>query len=299
MELSCAQTVVCTETKGGILMDIASQQHAAFAATGAETLESSASAVSWSAIAAGAFVAAASSVILVGLGAGLGLASVSPWPNSGASATTFTVMTAIWLIVVQWLASGLGGYLAGRLRTKWTGLHTHEVFFRDTAHGFITWSVSTIIVAAFLASAASSIIGGGVHAAAAATATSGPSQSTSALTPYNMDTLFRSDHPDSSTGSADARAEAARIFANGVAAGDVPTADRTYLAQLVAVRTGIAQDEAQKRVDTAITEAKAAADETRKAAAATAIYTALSMLVGAFIACIAAALGGRRRDLHA
>jgi hypothetical protein len=300
-------------------MDIVSQQRAAVLAGGAETHESAKSAVSWPAIFAGAFVAASSSLILVGLGSGFGLASISPWPNSGASATTFTVMTAIWLVIVQWVASGLGGYMAGRLRTKWAALHTHEVFFRDTAHGFITWSVSTIIVAGFLASAAASIAEGGAHTAAAVA--SGASQAATAaatqngmgstglaspLAPYDMDTLFRSDHPDSSTGSADARAEAAGVLAHGAATGDVPTADRAYLAQLVAARTGISQDEAQRRVDTAIAQAKAAADKARqaadaarKAAAETSIYIALSMLVGAFIACIAAALGGQRRDLYA
>jgi hypothetical protein len=308
-------------------MDIVSQHHA-LAGSASLTQESSHSAVSWQAIFAGAFVAASASLILAGLGSGFGLASVSPWANSGVSATTFTWMTAVWLVIVQWFASGLGGYLAGRMRTKWTGLHTHEVFFRDTAHGFITWSVATIIVAAFLVSAASSIIGGGAHAAAtvasgasqgaavAATQnTAGSDMSASALAPYAMDTLFRPDHPVASgdtSGNAsaadarDARAETARILANGVATGDVPTADRTYLAQLVAARTGISQDEAQKRVDTAIAESKAAADKARtaadaarKAASEASIYTALAMLVGAFIACIAAALGGQRRDLHA
>jgi hypothetical protein len=306
-------------TSGGFSMDIVSQQRAAVLADGAQTHESAKSAVSWPAIFAGALVAASSSLIMVGLGSGLGLASISPWPDSGASATTFTVMSAIWLIMVQWIASGLGGYIAGRLRTKWAALHTHEVFFRDTAHGFITWSVSTIIVAAFLASAASSIVVGGVHAAAtvasrasqgaaAAATQSGmsPAAAASPLAGYDMDTLFRSDQPDSSNSSSDARAEAARVLGHGVATGDVPTADRAYLAQLVAARTGISQDEAQKRVDTAIEQAKVtadkarqAADAARKVAAETSIYTALSMLVGAFIASIAAALGGQRRDLYA
>jgi hypothetical protein len=96
-------------------------------------LEASTSGVAWPAIIGGAFAAVALSLILLALGSGLGLASVSPWSNAGVSATTFTVMTAVWLIVVQWLASGLGGYLTGRLRTKWVGLHTHEVFF--SRHG--------------------------------------------------------------------------------------------------------------------------------------------------------------------
>jgi hypothetical protein len=280
-------------------------------------------------------VAAATSIVLVALGSGLGLASVSPWRDTGASATEVAWMTAAWLIVVQWLSAGAGGYLAGRLRTKWANTHTHEVFFRDTAHGFITWALGTVIVAGFLASAVGSAISGGMHAAAAvgagaaagaggaaasqaakqgASASSAgasgvgasPSQATSALATYDMDLLFRSSQTTSTAPTTDARAEAARILANGVATGDVPTTDRSYLAELVASRTGISAEEAQKRVDNAIAQAKAAdlkarelADKARKAAAETSIFTALSMLVGAFIACIAAALGGQRRDLHA
>jgi len=294
-------------------MDTLTQQRLGAAiATTASPQESSISAVSWQAIFGGAFAAAAASIVLVALGSGFGLASVSPWPNTGASATTFTVMTAIWFIVVQWLASGLGGYLAGRLRTKWANTHTHEVFFRDTAHGFITWAVATIIVAVALSAAVTSALSGGVHAAA--TVAAGASQGAAAATvasqpavaPYNIDTLFRSSRPDATGNSAEARSEATRILVNGITTGDVPAADRTYLAELVSARTGTSAEEAQKRVDTAIAQAKAAdtkarqaADAARKAASETSIFTALSMLVGAFIACIAAALGGQRRDLHA
>src|SRR5215467_11786170 len=110
---------------------------------GAVTCESSNSAVSWPAIISGAFVALAIALVLVTLAAGFGLVSISPWPNSGASATTFGITTGIGLIVVHWLASASGGYITGRLRTKWVGVHTHEVFFRDTAHGFLTWAVAT------------------------------------------------------------------------------------------------------------------------------------------------------------
>jgi hypothetical protein len=292
-------------------MDTLTQQHTGITATP----ESSVSAVSWPAIFGGAFVAAASSLVLVALGSGFGLASVSPWRDVGASATTVAWMTAAWLIVTQWLSSGLGGYVAGRLRTKWANTHTHEVFFRDTAHGFITWAVGTILVAGFLASAVTSAISGGAHAAATVAsgaiqgvATQGPgtSQAGSTLATYDMDLLFRSSQTGNGTTTTDARAEAARILANGVASGDVPTTDRAYLAELVAARSGISPEDAQRRVDTAIARAKAAdirarqaAEAARKAASEASIFTALSMLVGAFIACIAAALGGQRRDLHA
>src|SRR5580704_11805892 len=134
------------------------------------------SAASWPAILAGAFVAVSASLILVVLGSGLGFAAVSPWPGHGASATGLTVSSAIWLIVTQWISAALGGYVAGRLRTKWTGTHTHEVFFRDTAHGLITWSVATVFVAWVIAGSASSGLGAGMRAAAggASAAESGP-----------------------------------------------------------------------------------------------------------------------------
>jgi hypothetical protein len=114
----------------------------------------------------GALAAVSITLVLLALGAGLGLSSISPWPNSGASAVTFTIMTAIGLIVVQWLAAAIGGFLTGRLRTKWVAVHVHEIFFRDTAHGFLTWALATVIGLLLAASAASSIVGDGVHAAA-------------------------------------------------------------------------------------------------------------------------------------
>lgn len=287
------------------------------AGTGATSYprEAPVSAVSWAAVIAGAFVAAALSLILIALGSGFGLASVSPWPRAGMSTTTFTVTAAIWLIVVQWLAFALGGYITGRLRTKWAGLHTHEVAFRDTAHGFLTWAVATVIGAVVLTSAASALVGGGVRATAtvASGAVQGAAQNSgnadrgmSQARDYAIDTLFRSSDPATAGKSGgDERAEAGRILAMGAAKGDVSPDDRTYLTQLVSARTGISADDAQKRVTAVLiaakdAEAKArqAADQARKAASALAIYTAVSMLIGAFIACAAAALGGQQRDLH-
>jgi hypothetical protein len=114
-----------------------------------KSVESSASAVEWAAIVGGALGAVGLSILMFTLGSGLGLASVSPWSFSNPSPTTFAVGAAIWLIVTQWLASALGGYLTGRLRTKWVGIRTDEVFFRDTAHGFLAWALATLLVAAF------------------------------------------------------------------------------------------------------------------------------------------------------
>jgi hypothetical protein len=272
------------------------------------TIESSVSAVSWSAIAAGAFAAVSATLILLAIGSGLGLASISAWPRAGISATSFTVMSAIWLVVVQWLSSGIGGYLTGRLRTKWAATHTHEVFFRDTAHGFVTWAVSTLVVAVVLASAAAATVGAGVQAAstvASGTAQAAADAAGSAVSGYDVDSLFRSAQPDANAATVETHAEAGRILARSLTAGDLPAADRSYLANLIAAHTGLSQQDAEARLDQSVTQLKAAAaktraaaDAARKAASLASFYTALSMLIGAFIASVAAALGGRERDEH-
>jgi hypothetical protein len=265
-----------------------------------QTLTPAKHAASWPAIIAGAFVAVAVTLVLVALGSGIGFASISPWPGRGLSVTSFAITTAIWLIVTQWLSAALGGYIAGRLRTRWLGTHTHEIFFRDTAHGLITWAVATVVVIVVAASSAASGAGAGIHAAADATAIA-----SQAATPYSVDKLFRSTKADGTAGSTDPRMETAHIVANAAATGSVPDADRAYLAEQVAARSGVSQKEAQERVDGFVASVqqaqekiKADADAARKAAAQASIYLALSMLIGAFIACVSAALGGRLRDEH-
>jgi hypothetical protein len=266
-------------------------------ASGTMDREANTSAVSWPAIIAGAVVAAATSLILLAFGSGIGLASVSPWPGTGASATTFTVLTAIWLIVVQWVASGLGGYLTGRLRSKWVSTHTHEVFFRDTAHGLLMWALATVLGTVLLASAVSSAIGTGIRAADSA-ASGGVNAAVSAVNPYDVDTLFRSSRADPNAPASNASGEATRILGKALTAGNMPTADRSYLKQLIAARSGLSQEESQQRVDAVLTQAREAADVARKASAMASLYVALSMLIGAFVAGVAAAMGGRVRDTH-
>jgi hypothetical protein len=267
------------------------------------------SAASWPAIIAGAFVAASASLVLFALGSGFGVSSISPWPGHGVTAKAFAVTTAIWLIVMQWVSSGLGGYITGRLRTRWIGTHTHEVFFRDTAHGLVMWAVATVMVAATLATSLFSAIGIGAHAVSgvASGVASAPANAFGVdRLSYDVDKLFRGAGPVA-TGQAsdDPRLEAAHIVANAWVSGTVPDADRSYLAELVATRTGVSSADARARVEDFVasaldaeTKAKADADAARKTAAQAAMYTALSMLVGAFIASVSAALGGRLRDEH-
>jgi len=281
--------------------------------------ESSATAVSWGPIIAGAFAASTLTFILMLLGSGLGLGMVSPWSGSGASITTFAVSTAVWLVIVQWLSSGVGGYLAGRLRTKWVGIHTDEVYFRDTAHGFLAWALATLLVVGVLGSALSAAVGTGVQAVstvasgAATGATAGaPANAGGAsadnATSYLVDSLFRPADPSKlAAASADSNAaavgQASRILVASAATGEISADDKAYLSQLVAARTGLSEPDAKARVDALVAKvedakvkAKQAADTARKASATFALLGALSLIIGAFIASAAAALGGRQRD---
>src|SRR5882757_3624427 len=167
------------------------------AATADPSMVHGKSAASWPSIIAGAFAAASATLLLVTLGSGIGLASISPWHNHGLTVTTFAISGAIWLILTQWISAGLGGYIAGRLRTRWVGTHTHEVFFRDTAHGFITWAVATVLLAAVLSNSLMSGAGTAGRAVAdvAAAGAQGTIQSLGApgspVSTYSVDKLFR------------------------------------------------------------------------------------------------------------
>jgi hypothetical protein len=288
--------------------------HVAYTAAGApvadqgiggsnQAIEASKSAVSWAAIFAGTAVAISISLVLLTLGSGLGLASLTPSVRSAAPSGSFAALVTVWIVVVQWLSAASGGYVTGRLRTRWVGTHTHEVFFRDTAHGFVTWAVATAIVAVVIATATSAMLAGGVHAAT--TMASGATQGADStarinnVAPYDVDALFRTPAGDAkSPSSIDGRGEAERILANGLSAGGVPDADRTYLASLIAARTGISQSDAKQRVDEVVARTQQEAEAVRKAAARTSFLTALAMMIGAFVACAAAALGGHERDRH-
>ena len=256
-----------------------------------EVISPSVSAISWGAVAGGAFAAAGVSLVLLAAGAGFGLAAASPWPGAAASVASFTVVTGLWLIVTQWVASGLGGYIAGRLRTRWAGLHEHEVFFRDTAHGLLTWSVTTVAVATVAIAAASAPMG--------TDRGQGASRETTGAQTYTIDRLFRSDHADDSPSAGAARSEAYRLLARDLTGGGVTVADRDYLAYIITARTGVTSEQALNRIDLAVTTARTTADTARKAAATASIFTAIALLIGALIACVAAALGGQQRDKHA
>ena len=283
-------------------------------------------AVSWAAVAAGAVATAALTLLLVAFGAGMGFSAVSPWSDSGVSASTFSVATGIYLVLVGIMSSAVGGYIAGRLRSKWTGVHTNEVFFRDTAHGFLAWAFATLICATALASTTAHLANGAGASLAGATGQAAraanpadiyvdklfrpPAAGSAAATPAQPADNASSANNDNAAanaalmggangtmGNAQSRNEIVRLwtadFRNG---DDLTSADRSYVAQVVAARTGISQADAEKRVNDVVTEAKSAIDKARRAAAKLSFWLTAALLFGAFAASLAGAEGGALRD---
>ncbi|MFZ3003108.1 MAG: hypothetical protein WA071_22540 [Undibacterium umbellatum] len=276
--------------------------------------QTEASGVSWGAVLGGAVAAAALSLILLMLGAGLGLSSVSPWSYN---AKVMGISTIAWLAFTQLAASGIGGYIAGRLRTRWLNVHDNEVYFRDTAHGMLAWAVASLLTASLLTSAATSVLGGAADVAGTAvSATNLAGNAKVNPVDYFTDLLLRSEQVtvaadstviNSSGNSNGVRLEVSRILSTNVVNGALSPSDRDYLARLVARRADMSQMDATKRVDAvfeqfnkSVTETrnsgKIAADQARKAAANSALWMFVALLLGAFVASLAATLGGRQRD---
>ncbi|EPH9686173.1 hypothetical protein PTQ46_21785 [Klebsiella michiganensis] len=287
----------------------------------------SASAVSWGAIFAGAAAAASLALMLLMLGAGLGLTSISPWENQGLAAGTVGIAAIAWLTFTQIVASGMGGYLAGRLRTKWVDTHTNEIYFRDTAHGFLTWAVALLVSAVLLTTTISSLIGGSakvvgsVAGGATATAVNNAGEGSSMLSKSSMEyftrSLFRASG-STPAGNSNASgndvmamnqpvppkaespaqlAEVTGIFANSIYSGALPKDDLTYVAQLVSQNTGISQQEAEQRVQAVydkaqanLKEAKDKAQQAADAARKTTSYVTLWSFISLLIGAFVASL---------
>ncbi len=276
------------------------------------TGDSHASGVSWAAVFAGATAAAALSLILLMLGLGLGLSSISPWSYSVSAIGTTTI---VWIVFMQLISSGVGGYLAGRLRIRWANVHTDEVYFRDTAHGLLSWAVASLLTVALLAGGARAILSDAIEAgtsaapAIAGAVNSVKSSGDSIGNPldYFSDMLLRSDQPASDASTSAIHNEVNRIFVSNMRTVSFSTQDREYLTRLIAKRSGISQRDAEARIDAvyarlnkatsdAKESAKEAAESARKAAAHSALWMFVALLCGAFIASLAATVGGRQRD---
>jgi hypothetical protein len=265
-----------------------------------QSTDTNTSAVSWGAILAGGFAAASLAIVFVTLGAAVGLASISPWSNSGASATTIQWTGGAFLVLTSLIGSAVGGYIAGRLRTKWTDIQPDEATFRDTAHGFLAWAFAAVMGVIVLGTATTSLLGSATTGAATGAAAGGAQAAQSMPSDYFVDTLLRRSGTAPANAAAnadDTRREVGLIVTRSIARPEgITAADRTYLAQVVASRTGQTPAEAEARVTEVVNAAKAAADEARKFSAALAGWLTLAMFVGAFAAAAAAIEGGQLRD---
>jgi hypothetical protein len=249
--------------------------------------------VSWSAVIGGAFVTAALALLMLALGAGFELSTISPWSNAGAAAATVGTVAVVWLVLTQIIASAMGGYLTGRLRTRWHAIHNDEVHFRDTANGFLAWAVALVITVAFLASAATTMAGGAAGAREPSASRSGTESNG---LDYFVDRMFRSDHLGAADNNAGTRAEAGRLLAASLWRKDNSASDSSYLVQLVTASTGLSQTDAEKRVAETIADVRQSEDNLRKATARLLLLIFLALLCGAFSASYAATIGGRHRD---
>jgi hypothetical protein len=274
--------------------------------------------VEWGSVIAGAVLAAAISFVLLTFGAAIGLSATSPWPNSGASAKVVASVAVFWAMAQQIGAFMAGGYVAGRMRSRWHEAG-HEVEFRDGLHGGLVWAVGVVIGAALFLSTAGSVAKTGAEVAGGAAAVAGAS--TSDPIDVVLDTMLRPatvaqasvPSPAASAGGTpptagaptprtraltgdDTRPEMSRILASAVANGSLTTENRAYLAQLVAQRTGISQQEADKRVNDAFNAARETADKARRAGVLTGFVTAASLVLSLGAAWWAALRGGHHRD---
>lgn len=258
-------------------------------------MEPSVAGVSWAAVVAGAVASLAITLILMSFGAGMGFSMASPWAGAAPSATTFKISTGIYLLVIAMISSAIGGHLAGRLRSRWIGVHADEVYFRDTVHGFLAWSLASVLGAILLTSAATTLVGGAATSLTQSTANA-PAQSSSPMDVY-VDRLLRSDVPAQNANGADTRAELVRLFTSSFRnGGDLTAPDHAYVATVVASKTGLSQPDADKRVTEVSNQAKTDVDNARKAAAQLAFWLTASLLLGAFSASLAATEGGGWRD---
>jgi hypothetical protein len=243
------------------------------------------------AIIIGALVSCAFTLFLFALGAGLGLSATSPWPGSGISGRAAAIATGIFLLMAAVLASTLGGYIAGHLRTAAPKLHTDEVYFRDTVNGLATWALATVLTVSVLAMGGMSALNAGVSSVARSAETSGAGPTDPAA--MAAETLLRTKPSADGDG---AKAEMGRIVAYAVTGNEITASDRAYADSVIQARSGVSREEADRRLNETVTEARAKADAARKAARNLALWTALSLLAGALAASFAAAEAGKMRD---
>jgi hypothetical protein len=251
--------------------------------------------VQWGAIVAGAIAAAALAFVLHGFAAAIGLAVSSSAPTWRDASMALVALSGFYLILAALASYGLGGYVAGRMRSRpITPASVDEVELRDGGHGLLTWALATLMTGVLLLWAAQAA----TRLAAPPAGTTGPASSVAGenVIAYDLDRLFRAERRPADGDLTYARAEAGRILLTASSHRGVAAEDRTYLTRLVSARTGLDATAAEQRVNDTITRAHDNIARARRSATLVGFMAAAAALLGAAVAWFAACAGGRHRD---
>ena len=240
--------------------------------------------IHWGPGIAGAIVATATSFVLMSFASSVGLMVVSPSPTWRDASVWLAILSGFWIVVVAVGSFALGGYLAGRVRSTWKASE-HEIEFRDGVHGLIAWAIGVMLGAALLALTATTFAAG--NAASPPRDTAGAPS----FLAYELDRLFRPE-----AAGPELRAEAGRIIMRALGRTELPTEDRAQLVRIASSVSGLAPPEAERRITQVLTDARAAASQTRKSAVILGFCLAAGLAAAAAAAWMAAGLGGKHRD---
>ena len=261
-------------------------------ATRSDAAADASSYVQWPSIIAGAVAGAAVAFVLMGFAAAVGLAVASPSPTWRDASAWLALLSGVWVLLVQVFSFALAGYVAGRMRERLAGLDANEVEFRDGMHGLLAWAMGVIIGTLLLWAAATA----SSFARTDATAVRSENTKAPAFLAFELDRLFRSDRAARQGENEASRDEAGRIIMSGLGRREIAPEDRAYLSRLVAARTGLAQPEADGRVNQVLEESRRSAAQARRSGVIIGFLTAAALLAGAAAAWLAAVAGGRHRE---
>jgi len=248
--------------------------------------------VQWGSVVAGAVGAAGLGFVLHGFAAAIGLSLTSTSPTWRDSSFALTLLGGLYLIFAAVIAYGLGGYVAGRSSSPIAALADDdraETEFRDGMNGLVAWALATLLAALIALGAAQAAAGLGGRSGVE------PSSTAESLIAFDLDRLFRSDHPAAGD-IGYARAEAGRILLTANSHRGVQAEDHDYLVRLVGRDTGLSAADAARRVDDVVAKARDNVARARKTGVIFAFMAAAAAMIGAAVAWAAACAGGRHRD---
>jgi hypothetical protein len=247
--------------------------------------------VEWGPVVAGAIAAAALALVLHAFAVAIGLSVSSTAPTWRDASFALVLLSGLYLVLAALGSYGLGGYLAGLTRARLISREGADL--RDGLHGLLVWAFATLLTAVIGLATAQPL----TRLAAPSGGQAGSSTSVGGenLIAYDLDRLFRAERR-ANTDLDYPRAEAARILLTTSSHRGMQPEDRAYLVRLTAAYTGLAQPDAERRVDEVAARAKENISRARRTAVILAFMTGAAAMLEAAASCFAACAGGRVRD---